>query len=87
MAATVPQGGRIMDVLLYVDGGDVTPASTTTAAFNLKANVDVAIGMGGPAGSRFFNGQIDDARIYDRVLSAAEIASLAGRTMPFDKPF
>jgi hypothetical protein len=30
---------------------------------------------------------MDDFRIYDRVLSDAEIAGLAGRTNPFDKPF
>ena len=87
VAATIPQGGRIMDVRLYVDGSDVTPGSTTTTAFNLKANVDVRIGMGGPTGGGFFIGLIDDARIHDRVLSPEEIAWLAGRTKPFDKPF
>jgi hypothetical protein len=87
VAATVPKGGRIMDVLLYVDGANVTPPSTTTAAFNLQPNIDVVIGQGGTQGSRFFLGLIDEARIYDRVLSAEEIAWLSGRTMPFDKPF
>ncbi|HQG49024.1 MAG TPA: LamG domain-containing protein, partial [Sedimentisphaerales bacterium] len=87
VAATVPQGGRIMDVLLYVDGMNVTPPSTTTAAFNLQPDIDVVIGQGGTQGSRFFLGLIDEVRIYDRVLSAGEIAWLAGQTMPFDKPF
>jgi hypothetical protein len=87
VAATVPQAGRMMDVRLYTDGTDATPASTTTAAFNLKANIDVRIGMGGPTGGRFFKGLIDDVRIYDRVLSAEEITWLAGRTIPFDKGF
>ena len=87
VAATVPQGGRIMDVRLYVDGSDVTPASTTTAAFNLTANVDVAIGMGGAAGGRFFTGLIDEVRMYDRALSPEEITWLVGMTLPFDKPF
>jgi len=32
-------------------------------------------------------GQIDDVRIYERVLSQEEISWLAGRTQPFDKPF
>jgi len=32
-------------------------------------------------------GKIDDVRIYDRALSYGEIAWLAGRTKPFDKPF
>ena len=34
-----------------------------------------------------FPGQVDDALIYNRVLSYAEIAGLAGRTASFDKPF
>ena len=29
----------------------------------------------------------EDVRIYDRALSQDEIAWLAGRTKPFDKPF
>ncbi len=87
VAATVPQAGRMMDVKLYVDGADVTPVSTTAVSFNLTANVDVAIGMAGPSGGRFFLGLIDDVHIYDRVLSVEEIAWLAGRTLPYDKPF
>jgi len=35
----------------------------------------------------FFVGAIDDVRIYDSVLSAAEIAWLAGYTSPFSEPF
>ena len=34
-----------------------------------------------------FNGVMDDIRIYNRVLSDAEIAGVAGRSKPFDKPF
>ena len=34
-----------------------------------------------------FPGQVDDALIYNRVLSYAEIAGLAGQTASFDKPF
>ena len=87
VAATIPQGARMMDVTLYVDGYDVTPGSTTTAAFNLTATTDVSIGRNAPMDNRYFIGSIDDARIYDRVLSNEEIAWLAGQTMPFDSPF
>jgi len=38
-------------------------------------------------GSRFYNGVMDDIRIYSRVLSYAEAAGLAGRTQPIEKPF
>jgi hypothetical protein len=34
-----------------------------------------------------FDGMIDDLRVYNRVLSDAELAGLAGITLPFDKPF
>ncbi|MCF7973793.1 MAG: discoidin domain-containing protein [Phycisphaerae bacterium] len=34
-----------------------------------------------------FPGNVDDAVIYSRVLSAGEILSLAGKTAPVDKPF
>jgi len=37
--------------------------------------------------SNFLAGTVDDARIYDYGLSYGEIAGLAGRTQPFDKPF
>jgi hypothetical protein len=88
VAATVPQGGALPDTRLYVDGADVSAPASATVAYNLKANVDVAIGMGGSiATGRFFQGLIDDVRIYDRALSAEEIAGMAGKTQPFDKPF
>jgi len=87
VAATIPQGAAIMDVRLYVDGHDVTPASTTTALFNLQPDLDVRIGMGGPTGDRFLTGLVDDARIYDRVLTREEVASLAGITEPFSVSF
>jgi hypothetical protein len=32
-------------------------------------------------------GMIDEVRVYDRVLSAEEVAGLAGRTEPLHKPF
>ncbi|UCG59462.1 MAG: LamG domain-containing protein, partial [Phycisphaerales bacterium] len=35
----------------------------------------------------FFNGLIDELKIYSRALSDAEVAWLAGRTDPFSEPF
>ncbi|NLH44305.1 MAG: LamG domain-containing protein, partial [Planctomycetes bacterium] len=35
----------------------------------------------------FFQGMIDDVRIYNRALSAEEAAGLAGVTTPLHKPF
>jgi len=75
------------DVRIYVDGQNDTQESTDPDAFNLVADWDVTIGYRPSQNDRFFNGQIDDVRIYDRALSQEEMAWLAGRTKPFDKPF
>jgi len=37
--------------------------------------------------NNYFPGQVDDFRIYNRVLSDEEMAGLAGITQPYDKPF
>jgi hypothetical protein len=39
-----------------------------------------------PAGRWFFNGQLDDVRIYERVLSQAEIQSVMVGTPPLTQP-
>jgi len=75
------------DVRIYVDGQDDTQESTDPDAFNLVADWDVTIGYRPSQNDRFFIGQIDDVRIYDRALTQEKIAWLAGRTKPFDKPF
>jgi len=41
----------------------------------------------GPVEDRHLDGIIDDVRIYNRELSLAEIAWLAGETEPFEEPF
>jgi hypothetical protein len=86
---TVQAGATISypDVILYVDGIDDTRATTDPDAFNLTAGEDVRIGSRPASNDRFFMGQIDDVRIYDRGLTAEEIAWLAGRIEPFDEPF
>jgi hypothetical protein len=57
--------------LCYVDGSLVM---TTTDTFNDQSNT-VQIGYAN-FGQQYFNGIIDDARIYNRILSATEIANL-----------
>jgi hypothetical protein len=72
---------------LYVDG---VLEGTHTPGFNFSTSNLWSIGQewdGGPATSDFFIGTVDDARIYNYGLSYAEIAALAGRAQPFDKPF
>jgi len=74
-------------VRLYLDGNDDSQTTTDPDMFNIVASVDVNIGRRGTHNDRSFQGLIDDVRIYDRVLTQEEIAWLAGRTLPFDKPF
>jgi hypothetical protein len=89
VAVTVKENVTISypDVILYVDGIDDTRPSTDPDAFNLTASQDVSIGRRPASDDRYFIGLLDDVRIYDRALTQEEIAWLAGRTKPFDKPF
>jgi hypothetical protein len=74
----------VSEVLLYVDGAKEvldfsSPAAIDTGSANggMTSN-DVRIGAWYRAGSEmFFDGLIDEVRIYDRALSAYEIAELA----------
>ena len=89
VAATIKENATnsSSDVQIYVDGQDDTQESTGPDAFNIVADWDVTIGYRPSQNDRFFMGQIDDVRIYDRALTPEEIAWSAGRTKPFDKPF
>ncbi len=89
VAVTVQEDSTIShpEVILYLDSIDDTRPTIDPDPFNITAAGDVRIGSR-PAGSdRFFSGQLDDLRIYDRALTQEEIAWLAGRIEPFDKPF
>jgi len=89
VAATINENATnsSSDVRIYVDGRDDTQESTGPDAFNIVAEWDVTIGCRSSTNDRFFMGQIDDVRIFDRALSQEEVAWLAGRTKTFDKPF
>ena len=60
-----------------------TPATVTLG----EGLIGAWLGTDGVTISRAFTGTMDDARFYNRALSAEEIAFLAGRTEPFAKPF
>jgi hypothetical protein len=45
------------------------------------------LGREPPAGANWWNGQMDDVRIYNYALSDAEVAGLIGQTTPMHKPF
>jgi len=71
---------------IYVDG--LLRVSYSTS-FTLTSVTRWSIGQEWDDGtpSDFYNGVVDDARIYNRSLSQEEAAWLAGFTKPFDKPF
>ncbi len=74
---------------IYADGFLV---GTETPSGDVVAQTRWSIGQewddpGTTSPSDFYNGLVDDVRVYNYALSNAEIASLAGRTEPFEKPF
>jgi len=89
VAVTVQENATVSypEVILYLDGYDDTRPSTDPDPYNITAALDVSIGRRPASNDRYFIGLLDDVRIYDRALTAEEIAWLAGRTEPFDKPF
>jgi predicted heme/steroid binding protein len=70
---------------VYADGA---LRGTYSAGFDLALVTRWSIGQEWDTGpSDFYTGAVDDARIYDYSLSAGQVAWLAGKTEPFDKPF
>ncbi len=74
------------DVTLYVDGSDDTRSSSDPDAFDVVANpeLDLCIGYRHTRGDRPFIGVLDEVRIYDKVLTAAEVAALAMRPKAYN---
>jgi hypothetical protein len=70
---------------LYVNG-ELAATGTDTTVFD-KALAHLSVGvLRVDSLIRYLPGAVDDLYLYGRDLSQAEIASLAGRTQPFDKP-
>jgi uncharacterized repeat protein (TIGR03806 family) len=75
----VTRSGTNGEIRLYVNG--VLDATGTGGANLLIANPVINIG-GNTLDGRYFQGLIDDVRIYSRVLSGAEVASLVSTLPP-----
>jgi hypothetical protein len=88
-AVVVNEGATITppQTVLYLDGKAQDTVQTSGNPYELQPDVDVHIGHNGPRNDRFFPGSLDDVRLYSRTLTVEEVASLAGQTMPYDKPF
>ncbi len=63
-------------VMLFLDGVYKTVALIGTGNIGSNTNGNFQIGRYGPTYGQYFDGQIDDVRVYNRALSDAEIASL-----------
>jgi len=68
----------VADVELYVDGVKMTDTASSSQTIETGGILDVKIGILDDGQNRYFNGLIDDVRIYNRALDAGEIAALAG---------
>ena len=82
VAGTLTKGESVQ---FYINGRHAGSAVQETE-FGLVNDISVKIG-GRTDNYSFFNGAIDDVRLYNRVLSQAELAWLAGITDPMHKPF
>lgn len=62
---------------VYINGTEQVSARVSCADNIVPATViNFSVGIGYSGGVRYFNGQIDDVRVYNRALSAAEINQL-----------
>ncbi len=69
------RGANDMD--LYINGTRDNAATYDGSATSIVYSSTTPFGtMGGAFGSQFFNGKMDDFRVYNRVLTATEIGSL-----------
>jgi hypothetical protein len=65
---------NLNEILIYIDGQPVTTYDSDVA-INTVVDEPVSIGVYAPD-PQYYTGQIDDVRIYNRALSAEEIAKL-----------
>ncbi|MEU1479120.1 family 43 glycosylhydrolase [Streptomyces sp. NPDC005760] len=80
---TVTLDGATGTMVLYVDGVEAARTTTTIKPSELyDAHKDYSgyIGRSLYSGDPSFGGQVDDFRVYDRALSAAEVMELSGNT-------
>jgi len=82
-ALVVKEGGTADTVQIYIDG---RPAGAATTRNVEDSEGTFYIGCQ-KALTNFWDGLIDDMRVYSRPLSQAEVAGLAGQTTPLHQPF
>jgi hypothetical protein len=70
--------GTAMTATVYLDGSVVATNSVAVLPKNLGVTTQNWIGRSQYPADAFFNGSVDDFRIYNRAMSASEIRYLAG---------
>jgi hypothetical protein len=88
-ALVVTPGATLVypEVALYVDGLNDTQTTVDPDPFGTAADVPVTLGQRRTNNDRDFQGLLDEVRIFDVALSPEEVAGLAGRTAPIQRPF
>ena len=68
---------------VYIDGIDRTPAvvNVNVTASNINLNIGASRNTANTAYTRYFNGFIDEVRVYNRVLTPSEITSVMNTTL------
>jgi hypothetical protein len=83
-----PNTAGYRTIRLYLDGAQ---AGVNTQATNSPSILGVTtnnwLGRSQFAADAYYVGRLDDFRIYNRALSAGEVAWIAGRTGPFSEPY
>ncbi len=69
---------QTMTMKLYLDGEPVGEAATTLLPRDLGVTTQNWLGRSQWTADAYFPGSLDDFRIYNRVLSKAEVRYLAG---------
>ena len=66
------------DPLIYIDGVAQTVIESNTPSGTLRSDASIDLTLGNHPGStqRTFDGQIDDVRLYDRLLDATEVSEV-----------
>ncbi|MER5514350.1 family 43 glycosylhydrolase [Streptomyces sp. NPDC002763] len=80
---TVTLDGSTGAMILYVDGVEAARTTTTVRPSELyDAGKDYSgyVGRSLYSADPYFGGEVDDFRVYDRALSAAEVMELSGNT-------
>jgi hypothetical protein len=77
-AVLTAEAPNVEDVLLYVDGvHDASSADISPRAINTIEDMDVTLGQNPHSlGSRWYDGLLDDMRIYNQALTVAELQAV-----------